>query len=160
MPHRACTAARATVNGPLLMAAPATQSSSTDRESRAREWIRALTELPDRFAGTFAEHAAAERVAEWMRELGLRDVSLLPVAGGPRGGLALAVHAGLAAFGCWLGGFIGVVFAVVAAWSFRSQFRRQRFALAKFLPHTESVNVVGRVGADTPARRVVLSADI
>jgi peptidase M28-like protein len=142
------------------MAAPAVQVSPVEREGRVRQWIQDLCELPERFAGSFTERAAAERVAEWMRQLGARDVSLLPVAGGPRGGFALALHTGIAALGCWWGGFLGVVLAIVAAWSFRAQFRGHRFVLSKFLPHTDSVNVVGSAGADTAARRVVLSAHI
>jgi hypothetical protein len=48
-----------------------------DREQRAREWIRVLSEIPERFAGTAAERSAAERTAEWMRGLGARDVSVV-----------------------------------------------------------------------------------
>src|SRR5262249_33848571 len=99
-------------------------------------------------------------VAEWMKQLGVQDVSILPVPGGPRSGLTLAVHTGVAALGCWWGGFLGAVLTVIAAWSFRAQFRAQRAVLSKLLPYTDSVNVIGRVGADARTRRLVLSAHI
>jgi hypothetical protein len=134
--------------------------AAPDRESRVREWIRALTEIPSRFAGTFAERQAAERVGEWMRELGVREVSIVPVPNSPRGGLVLGLHTGLAALGCFWGGFFGALLAVGAAWSFRSQFRRGRPLLSKLFRPTDSVNVIGRVGTDAPKRRVVLSGHI
>jgi len=131
-----------------------------DRDSRAREWIRALSELPVRFAGTAAERAAAERIGGWMRDLGIPDVTFSPVPAAPRGGIVLALHAGLAAVGCYWGGFLGALLAIIAAWSFRSQFRRGRPLLTRLFHPPESVNVVGRVGPSVPKRRVVLSAHI
>jgi hypothetical protein len=142
------------------MANAAQGTTPPDREGRAREWIRALAEIPVRFAGTAGERQAAEQVGAWMRELGLRDVSVVSVAGGPRAGFVLALHAGLAAIGCLGSGFIGALLGVVAAWSFHSQFRRGRPLLSKLFHPPDSVNVIGRVGAEAPARRIVLTAHI
>jgi hypothetical protein len=137
-----------------------TSTAGTDREERVREWVRRLVELPERFAGTASERGAAERIAAWMREIGVSDVSMTPLAGAPRGGFVLALHAGLAAIGCVWGGFFGALLASVAAWSFRSQFRHSRPRLSTLLQASESVNVVGRCGSEAPARRVILSAHI
>ena len=131
-----------------------------DRESRAREWIRTLSELPARFAGTTAEREAANRVADWMRGLGAADVSVSPTPGAPRAGYGQALHAGLGALGCWIGGPLGVMLAALSLWSFRREFRQRRPLLASLLPSSPSVNVVGRMGGDQPVRRVVLSAHI
>ena len=132
-----------------------------DREDRVRTWIRALTELPDRFAGTPVERMAGERIAEWMRGLGARNVALEPTPSAPRAGLVLALHTGLALFGLWRGGALGALLTALALWSFRGDQRHRRPRLSKLLPATDSVNVVGRLGAAAePARRVVLSAHI
>ena len=135
-------------------------TASGDRNGRAREWIRILSELPARFAGTAGERAAAERIADWMREVGADDVSVVPTPGGPRAGLGLALHAALAALGCYLGGLFGFLLAASSAWSFRREYRRRRRALSGFLSAPDSVNVVGRKGPSNPSRRVVLSAHI
>ncbi len=153
-------------NGGTAGESPANSSSASttapthDRERRAYEWIGALVELPERFAGTWSERQAAERIATWMRELGIQDVSIGPTPGGPRGGLVLAIHAGVAALGCWWGGFVGVLLAALAAWSFRKAFQTGSAPLASVFSAPESLNVVGRVGAERPAHRVVLSAHI
>jgi hypothetical protein len=117
------------------------------RENRARDWIAALSGIPTRFAGSYSERVSAERVGEWMRELGLSEVGFEPVASRPRTGWALALHAGVALLGFWCGGFLGVLLTAVVAWS-------------RFLPSPESVNVVGRGGTIGSARRVILSAHI
>lgn len=119
-----------------------------------------MTESAERFAGTPAERRVAERTGDWMRGLGARDVSLEPAAGAPRSGLVLALHAGVALVGLWLHGFLGALLAGVALWSFHSELRRRIRRLSRLLPAAESVNVVGRLGATAPARRVVLSAHI
>ena len=136
---------------------PTTQDA---RESRGREWIRILSELPTRFAGTHAERDAAERTGEWMRGLGVADVSLTPLPAHPRAGWSLAAHTGLGAIGVWWGGFGGALLALLAAWSFRREVRWGRLLVSKLLPSATSVNVVGRAGAAAPQRRVVLSAHI
>src|SRR5512144_2741650 len=107
-----------------------TDQSSSEREQRARDWIRALTDLPDRFAGTPVERAAAERIGEWMKALSARDVTLEPAPGAPRAGFVLALHTGLALFGLWVGGFLGMLLTGVALWSFRSDLRHGRPRLA------------------------------
>lgn len=140
-----------------------TAESSTERPARAQrayEWIRTLTESPDRFAGTPVERAVAERVGTWMGGLGARDVGLEPASGAPRAGYVLALHTALALLGMWRGGLFGALLAVVALWSFRSDLRHGRPRLARLLPAPDSVNVVGRLGATAPQRRVVLSAHI
>jgi hypothetical protein len=137
-----------------------TDQNASGREQRVRDWIRALTELPDRFAGTPIERAAAERIGGWMRALNARDVTLEPAPSAPRAGFVLALHTGLALLGVWIGGFAGVLLTGVVAWSFRSDLRHRRPRLARLLPVSESVNVCGRIGATAPTRRVVLSAHI
>lgn len=137
-----------------------TDQSSAGREQRVRDWIRALTDLPDRFAGTPVERAAAERIGGWMRTLAARDVALEPAPSAPRAGFVLALHTGLALLGLWIGGFLGVLLTGVALWSFRSELRHGRPQLARLLPSSASVNVCGRLGATSPRRRVVLSAHI
>ena len=136
------------------------ETGPSEREQRAREWIRVLSEIPERFSGTAAERSAAERTGEWMRELGARDVSILPTPGAPKAGFALALHGGLAALGCLWGGTLGVFLTILAAWSFRREYRRHQPFLSKLLPAPDSVNVIGRIGADAPARRVVLTGHI
>jgi hypothetical protein len=136
------------------------QPATDQRESRAYEWIRTLTQSADRFAGTAAERAVAERVGEWLRSLGAKDVALEPVPSAPRSGWVLALHAGVSLLGLWLGGFVGTLSTMLALWSFRSQMRRRVPRLSLLLPAPDSVNVVGRLGAAAPARRVVLSAHI
>jgi hypothetical protein len=116
--------------------------------------------MPARFAGTGGERAAAEHIAEWMRGLGARDVSLVPTPGAPRAGIVVGMHAGLGALGCYWGGFFGFLLAALAAWSFRSEYRRRRRILSRLPSAPDSVNVTGRLGNPNPTRRVVISAHI
>ncbi len=132
----------------------------SDREQRAREWVRILSEIPARFAGSASERQGAEHIAAWMRELGLTDVSLTGTPAGPRSGFALALHAAVGGLGFWLGGFVGVVLAVLAAVSFGIEHTRATRVLSRWLPAEESVNVIGRFGSTSPKRRVLLSAHI
>ncbi len=135
---------------------------SSERERRALDWVRGLVELPDRCAGSRSERAAAERVADWLRTLGVGEVSLQPHEARPRTGLVLALHAGVALLGLLWGGGIGVLLAALATWSFQAELRaRPRSALlSRLLPRPIATNVVGRAGSSSPARRVVLSAHI
>jgi hypothetical protein len=130
------------------------------RETRAYGWIETLSRSAARFAGTPVERAVAAQIAEWLRGLGAAEVALEPAAGAPRSGLVLALHTGLSLLGLWLGGFLGAALAVLALWSFRGHMRHGKRRLSRWLPAPESVNVVARFGAATPARRVVLSAHI
>jgi hypothetical protein len=133
---------------------------SRDRERRAHAWIRDLADLPERCAGSYSERAAAERIAHWMREFGVTDVSFATVPAEPRAGLVLALHTGLAALGCLWGGLAGTALAFLALWSFRSHLRRRRPILTRIFHPADSINVIGRIGPSTPARRIVLSAHI
>src|SRR5215470_1463289 len=135
-------------------------AGASTRALRAREWIRFLADMPERFAGTASERKAAERIAVWMQESGVAEVSISSVPGRPTTALLFAVHGGLAALGCWMGGVLGIVVAAIAAWSFSSDVRRRRSVLMRLLPAADSVNVVGRVGPSEPAQRVVVSAHI
>ncbi len=136
--------------------APATDARAT----RAREWIRVLTEFPDRISGSRYEHEAAERIGQWMRELGLSDVSLARAAGGPRPGLQLALHVGVSWLGMYTGGLLGLLLTLLAVISFRSEFGKRRWLLSRLLPAADSVNVIGKHGAANPQRRVILTAHI
>jgi hypothetical protein len=130
------------------------------REKRARDWIAALCSIPERFAGTYSERATAERVGEWMRELGVTEISLEPVVSRPRTGWTLALHAGVGLLGLWWGGFAGVFLALLAAWSFQRELSGGPLLLSRLLPAPPSVNVIGRGGAAAAPRRVILSAHI
>lgn len=135
-------------------------NSSNDRETRAREWVRVLSEIPARFAGSVSERQAAEHVGEWMRELGLTDVTLTGAAARPRTGFSLALHAAVAGFGLWIGGFLGMLFAILALLSFWTEQTSDNLILSRLLPADPSVNVIGRFGSITPTRRILLSAHI
>jgi hypothetical protein len=142
------------------MTAPETNQMLAERESQARGWIEQLVDLPARYAGSTSERQAAERIAGWIRALGIHDVSVLPVPGGMRPGVVLGVHTGLGAIGCLWGGFVGAVLATLAAWSFWQEFRHHRSLLARLLHPPDSVNVIARVGPDAPTRRVILAAHL
>lgn len=142
------------------MAESSTEHAAPQREHRAREWIRTMTESPDRFAGTAVERAVAERIGAWMRGLGARDVALEPAPGAPRAGYVLALHSALALLGMWRGGLFGTLIAGLALWSFRSDLRFLQPRLSRLLPAPDSVNVIGRLGTTAPRRRLILSAHI
>lgn len=130
------------------------------REARAGEWIRLLTAIPARFAGSASERTAAERVAEWARQLGARETSLSPVAAPPKPSGVLALYMGLAALFLYFGGLIGAAVVAGLALSFRSEFRQHQPTLSRFLGGAESLNVIARFGPEKPQRRVILSAHI
>jgi hypothetical protein len=131
-----------------------------DRANRIRGWIRTLCDLPERCAGTASERQAAEQVSMWMHELGVRNVAVRPFAALPRAGFMLALHTAVGAVGCLWGGWPGSALAILAAWSFREELRQHQPFLSSLLPCSDSANVIGRVGPEAPARRVVLSAHI
>jgi hypothetical protein len=133
---------------------------SLERQIRAFHWIRLLAELPARVAGSPSEREAADRIEGWLRDLGVEDVRRQPVPSRPAAGLVLAVHLGLAAFACLVGGGFGALLALIAAFSVRRELRRGVSLLSRLLPSPESLNVVGRAGSTNPGQRVVLSAHI
>jgi hypothetical protein len=133
---------------------------SLEREIRAYHWIRLLSELSGRFAGTDQEGEAARRVESWLRELGFDEIELASVPSRPRPGWAWAAHFALAAIACALGGPIGLVLAGAAALSFRREARGGRPLLSRLFFARDSQNVVARVGAIRPRRRVVLTAPL
>jgi len=133
---------------------------SSERERRALDWVRGLVELPERCAGSSSERTAAERVAEWLRKLGVSEVALQQHEARPRTGLVLALHAGVALLGLLWGGAIGVALAGLAAFSFQTELRGRGTLLSRLLPRPVATSVIGRAGSDTPARRVVVSAHI
>lgn len=135
-------------------------SSTLTSADRARQWIQQLSAIPARFAGTASEHAAAERIGEWLRELGAREVELVPVEAPPKAGAVLALHTGLAALALMVGGLLGSIVALLAAVSFHRETRRYRQLLSRLIGSTRSVNVIGRFGTRAPKRRVVLTAHI
>ena len=87
------------------------REKSLERQIRAFHWIRLLAELPGRFAGSSAEREAADRIESWIRDLGVEDVQRQVVPSRPAAGLVLALHLGLAAFACLVGGGFGALIA-------------------------------------------------
>jgi hypothetical protein len=136
------------------------RDKSLERQIRAFHWVRMLAELPDRFAGTREEREAAHRVESWIRDLGVDEVVLSPVSSRPRPGWVLALHMGLGALACGLGGGLGAVLALAVAWSFRRELRSGKAGLTRPISAPDSLNVVARAGSRSPTQRVVLSAQI
>jgi hypothetical protein len=129
---------------------------SLDREIRAFHWVRLLAELSGRFAGTDQEGEAARRVETWLRDLGFEEIGFASVPSRARRGWVWAVHLAVAAIGCGVGGIAGAALAVLAALSFR----REGTWLTRGWPVRDSQNIVARVGALRPRRRVVLTAPL
>jgi hypothetical protein len=136
------------------------REKSLERQIRAFHWVRMLAELPGRLAGSPAEREAAERIEAWLRDVGIEEVTREPVRSRPTLGRTTALHLGLGALGCWLGGGLGLLLVGVAAVSFRREFRSDAPGLSRWLPARGSLNVVGRAGTREPARRIVLTAHI
>jgi len=139
---------------------PARPEKSLEREIRAFHWVRLLSELSGRFAGTDQEGEAARRVESWLRELGFEEIEFSSVPSRPRPGWVWAVHFLLAAIGCVLGGAIGLVLVGAAALSFRREAAGGGPVLSRVFPARDSQNVVARVGSARPRRRVVLTAPL
>jgi len=139
---------------------PARPEKSLEREIRAFHWIRLLSELSGRFAGTDQEGEAARRVESWLRELGFDEIELSSVPSRPRPGWVWAVHFLLAAIGCVIGGAVGLVLVGAAALSFRREAAGGGPVLSRVFPARDSQNVVARVGSTRPRRRVVLTAPL
>jgi hypothetical protein len=139
---------------------PEAGEKSLERQIRAFHWVRLLSELTGRYAGTDQEGEAARRVEMWLRDLGLDEIALESVSSRPRPGSMLAVHAGVAAAGCALGGIPGFALALLAAYSFRREAGGGAPLLTRWLPARDSQNVIARVGTPRPRRRVVLLAQL
>lgn len=133
---------------------------SLERQIRAFHWVRLLSELTGRHAGTDQEGEAGRRVAMWLGDLGLDEIALESVPSRPRPGTVLAMHAGVAALGCAIGDVFGFALALLAAFSFRREVAGGVPLLTRWLPVRDSQNVIGRVGAVRARRRVVLLAHL
>ncbi len=139
---------------------PHEPEKSLERQIRAFHWVRLLAELSGRHAGTDQEGEAGRRVAVWLGDLGLEEISLASVPSRPRPGTVLAMHAGVAALGCAIGGIAGFALAVFSLISFRREVGGGAPLLTRWLPARDSQNVIGRVGAVRPRRRIVLLAHL
>jgi hypothetical protein len=130
-------------------------------QQRLFDWIKALEQVPQRYAGSAGERQSAELVAGWMRELGLPAVNLesfQPPKRSGRSGYLLALHTLLAGIGCLLGGWTGTGLVLLAAWSIRGP---RWFNIGALLPAITSLNAVGHrpAGTENPFR-IILSAHI
>ncbi len=130
-----------------------------DRQIRAFRWVRMLSEIPDRRAGSDGEAQAAEQVAEWLSDLGFDDVRIAPASSKPRPGLVAAIHLGVGGLGLVIGGAAGALLTCVSALSYVGHIA-DSLSLSRLLPAPPSRNVIGRAGARRPTQRVVLSAHI
>jgi Peptidase family M28 len=136
------------------------EEKALERQIRAFHWVRLLVELPGRIAGSALEREAAERVSGFLGEIGFEDVARVSVPSRPHLGRALALHLGLAALGCWIGGALGVLLSGGALLSFEREQRRGARGLSSALGAPASMNAVARAGPAQPRRRVVLTAHI
>jgi hypothetical protein len=136
------------------------REKSLERRIRAFHWVRLLSELPARCAGGEGEREAAVRVEAWMREQGFAEVAPRLVASRPERGAAVALHAGLAALACALGGFPGFAVAALSLFSWRRERRRGAALLSRWLPAPDAAQVCARAGSKRPRRRIVLSAPL
>ncbi|HXK24580.1 MAG TPA: hypothetical protein VMS55_18055 [Myxococcota bacterium] len=136
------------------------REKSLERQIRAFHWVRLLSELPARCAGGEGEREAAARVEAWMRELGFAEVAPGLVASRPERGAAVALHAGLAALACAVGGFPGFAVAALSALSYRRECKQSAPLLSRWLPAPDAEQVRARAGSTRPRRRIVLSAPL
>jgi len=136
------------------------REKSLERQMRAFHWVRLLAELPGRLAGSHEEREAAARIEEWLREIGIEEISPQPAPGRPRPGWVAGLHLGSGALACALGGVLGVVLGGLAAYSFSRELRARRPLLSRWLPSPDCLNVVGRAGSSASGQRVVLCADL
>ena len=133
---------------------------SLERQVRAFHWMRLLSELSLRRAGSEQEREAGSRVAGWLHNLGLDQTAFAAVPSRPQPAALLALHLGVAGLGCALGGLLGLALAALAAESFRRERAGRAPWLSRLLRAPDSQNVVARTGAPRPRRRVVLTADL
>ncbi len=130
-------------------------------QQRLFDWIKALEQVPQRYAGSIGEQRTAELVAGWMRDLGVPEVTLerfQPPKRSGRSGYLLALHTLIAGIGCLLGGWIGAGLVLLAAWSIRGP---RWLNVGSLLPAITSINAVGhRAASGTDPFRIILSAHI
>jgi hypothetical protein len=136
------------------------REKSLERRIRAFHQVRLLSELPARCAGGEGEREAAARVESWMREQGFGEVAPGQVRSQPERGAVVALHAGLAALACALGGFSGFAVAAFSALSYRRERRRGAPLLSRWLPAPDAAQIGARAGSKRPRRRIVLSAPL
>jgi hypothetical protein len=136
------------------------REKSLERQMRAFHWVRLIAELPGRLAGSREEREAADRVEAWMREIGIEETSSQPVRGRLRPAWVAGLHLGLGAIACALGGALGAVVAGVTAYSFSRELRARESLFFRWLPAAQSLNVIGRIGSNSPSQRVVLCAQL
>ena len=136
------------------------REKSLERRIRAFHWVRLLSELPARCAGGEGEREAAARVEAWMREQGFAEVAPRLVASRPERGAVVALHAGLAALACAVGGFSGLAVAALGFFSYRRERTRGASLLSRWLPAPDAAQVCARAGSKRPRRRIVLSAPL
>jgi len=136
------------------------REKSLERRIRAFHWVRLLSELPARCAGGEGEREAATRVEAWMREIGFAEVAPGLVASRPERGGVVALHAGLAALACAIGGYSGFAVAALSALSLRRERTRAAPLLSRWLPAPDATQVRARAGSTRPRRRIVLSAPL
>jgi hypothetical protein len=134
------------------------REKSLERQMRAFHWVRLLAELPGRLAGSREEREAADRVEAWMREIGIEEISSQPVRGRLRPAWVAGLHLGLGAIACVLGGALGVVVAGVSAYSFSRELRARESLFSRWLPAAQSLNVIGRIGSNSPSQRATTAA--
>jgi len=139
---------------------PESREKSLERQIRAFHWVRWLSELPERRAGGDGEREAARRLESWLREQGFTEVAQATAPSRPERGLVIALHAGLAAVGCLLGGPLGFALAALAVVAYRHERTGGVAWLSRWLPAPDCTWVAARAGAARPRRRIVLSAPL
>ena len=139
---------------------PEGAEKSLERQRRAFGWVRELCSGAGRRAGSAGEARAAGRLEAWLCELGFEELETRACQGSPDPGAALALHLALAALACAVGGLPGLLLAAGSWLSFRRGALGGRAPLARLLPAPRSLNLLARVGARAPRRRVVLAAPL
>jgi hypothetical protein len=131
-----------------------------ERQIRAFHWVRLLSVVADRRAGSAGEREAAQRVEAWMHEIGLERVEQVASPGEPEPPWRIALHLAFGALGCAMGGSLGIALVALAAFSFRRDLGPGMGQLSRLLPSADTIHVLGRAGATDPRRRVILSAGL
>jgi hypothetical protein len=138
---------------------PRSDQKTLERQIRAFHWVRLLAEIDGgRVAGGDGEREAAQRVESWMREIGFDEVATEAVTSRPRPGAVLALHCGVGALGCLVGGIAGLLLAGLAVASLRREHARGRAQLSRLLPAPDATVVSARAGPSRARQRLVLVA--